>query len=161
MIQYPLSMYLKLFMSFNRCLFIIILFNRVKDHQLNLFDYHYYNNLRSISEVLDYVCTCKTEYDRFGNLIRKDIECNYGTHQNCKFVVGKQYFCIINPEGQLRRKREVRHLNSLFSNSQTEVELDLVVSTIFDSLISSDFIKQVCLQIGVSYQKDKIFICGS
>nr|XP_034320141.1 uncharacterized protein LOC117687527 isoform X50 [Crassostrea gigas] len=99
---------------------------RVKDHQLNLFDYHYYNNLRSISEVLDYVCTCKTEYDRFGNLIRKDIECNYGTHQNCKFVVGKQYFCIINPEGQLRRKRDVRHLNSLFSNSQTEVELDLV-----------------------------------
>lgn len=115
----------------------------MKDGKLNLFDCLYYNNLRSISEVLDYVCTCKTEYDGDGNLIRKDIECNYGTHQNCKFVVGKQYFCIINPEGQLRRKRDVRHLNSLFLNSQNEVELDLVVSTIFNSIISSDFIKHV------------------
>lgn len=143
MIQYPYCVYLKLFLSFNHYLFIIILFNRVKDGKLNLFDYLYYNNLRSISEVLDYVCTCKTEYDGNDKIIRKDIECNYGTHQNCKFVVGKQYFCIINPEGQLRRKRDVRHLNSLFSNSQNKVELDLVVSTIFDSIISSDFIKQV------------------
>lgn len=116
----------------------------MKGDQLNLFDHHYYNNLRSISEVFDYVCTCKTKYDGDDRLIRKDIECNYGTHQNCKFVVGKQYFCIINPEGQLRRKRDIRHLNSLFSNSQNEVELDLVVSTtIVDLITSSDFIKHV------------------
>lgn len=116
----------------------------MKGKELNLFDHHYYNNLRSISEVLDYVCTCKTEYDGNGKLIRKDIECNYGTHQNCKFVVGKQYFFIINPEGQLRRRRDIRHLNSLFSNLQNEVELDLIVSTtIFDLIILSDFIKHV------------------
>lgn len=94
---------------------------------LNLFDHQHYAKLRSISEVLDYVCTCKTEYNNF-TIIKKDIECNYGTYQNCKFIVGKQYFCIINPEGQLRRKRDVRHLESMVSNSLNKNRLILIVS---------------------------------
>lgn len=72
-------MYLKLFLFFNYYYFII-LFNRVKDGKFNLFDYFYYNNLRLIFEVLDYVCMCKMEYDGDGKFIRKDIECNYGIY---------------------------------------------------------------------------------
>lgn len=52
----------------------------MKDGKFNLFDYFYYNNLRLIFEVLDYVCMCKMEYDGDGNFIRKDIECNYGIY---------------------------------------------------------------------------------
>lgn len=73
-------MYLKLFLFFNYYFFIIILFNRVKDGKFNLFDYFYYNNLRLIFEVLDYVCMCKMEYDGNDEIIRKDIECNYGIY---------------------------------------------------------------------------------
>lgn len=77
--------------------------------------------------MLDYVCTCKTEYNNI-TITKKDIECNYGTHQNCKFIVGKQYFCIINPEEQLRRKRDVHHLESMFSNSPNKNGLNFIVS---------------------------------
>ena len=69
-----------------------------------------YSNLNSISTVLDRVCTCKKKDE---NARSGDIECNYGTYKNCKFRVGKQYHCILNPEGQLRRKRDLRHIESL------------------------------------------------
>ena len=72
-----------------------------------------YSNLNSISTVLDRVCTCKKTGE---NARSGDIECNYGTYKNCKFRVGKQYHCILNPEGQLRRKRDLRHMQSLISD---------------------------------------------
>lgn len=103
----------------------------MKDNQLDLFDHQHYTNLISISEVFDYVCTCKTEYEN-GRLVKKNIECNYGTHQNCNFVFGKRYFCILNPEGQLRRKRDVRHLKSMFSNSQNNFGIDFDVGITID-----------------------------
>ena len=90
------------------------LFSRVKDNEVDLFDYNVYSNLNSISTVLDRVCTCKQKDAR-----SRDIECNYGTYKNCKFRVGKQYHCILNPEGQLRRKRDLRHMQSLISNVVT------------------------------------------
>lgn len=65
----------------------------------------------SISGVLDRVCTC----DKTGT-----IDCTYGTYKNCKFVVGKKFHCILNPEGQLRRKRDVRHLEKISSSSQNQ-----------------------------------------
>lgn len=43
---------------------------------------------------MDFVCICK-KY----NLIVGDIECNYGIYKNCKFVVGKLFYCILNLEG--------------------------------------------------------------
>lgn len=64
---------------------------------------------------MDLVCTCKKHNSTAG-----DIECNYGTYKNCKFVVGKPFHCILNPEGQLRRKRDLRHLETMLTNSQIE-----------------------------------------
>lgn len=64
---------------------------------------------------MDLVCTCKKHSSTAG-----DIECNYGTYKNCKFVVGKPFHCILNPEGQLRRKRDLRHLETMLTNSQIE-----------------------------------------
>lgn len=100
---------------FSFILFFFFPFLRVKGTELDLFDPNSYNTLDSISEVLDLVCTCQRHgpNDRTG-----DIECNYGTYKNCKFVVGKPFYCILNPEGQLRRKRDLRHLESIFSNVQ-------------------------------------------
>ena len=92
-------------------------FSRVKDNEINLFDNNMYSNLNSISTVLDRICTCKkgNANDKSGN-----IECNYGTYKDCKFRVGKQYHCILNPEGQLRKKRDLRHMQSLFSDDTTD-----------------------------------------
>lgn len=102
---------------FSFILFSLFPFLRVKGNELDLFDPNSYNNLDSISEVLDLVCTCK----RHGpNAPTGDIECNYGTYKNCKFVVGKPFYCILNPEGQLRRKRDLRQLESMFLNIQIE-----------------------------------------
>lgn len=64
---------------------------------------------------MDLVCTCKKHSSTTG-----DIECNYGTYKNCKFVVGKPFHCILNPEGQLRRKRDLRYLETMLTNSQIE-----------------------------------------
>lgn len=41
---------------------------------------------------------CKFE-DKDGKNVIYKIECNYGIYKNCKFVVGKLYFCILNLEG--------------------------------------------------------------
>lgn len=88
---------------------------------MNLFDQNTYVKLKSISEVLDRVCVCKN--DQSGA-----IECNYGTYKNCKFVVGKPFHCIINPKGQLRRKRDVRHLKATLSDAQRKPETSFIVS---------------------------------
>lgn len=94
------------------------IFFRVTGNELDLFNENTYNNLPSISEKLDLVCTCKKQTSTAGN-----IECTYGTYKNCKFVVGKPFHCILNPEGQLRRKRDLSHLETMFSNSQIENKL--------------------------------------
>lgn len=99
----------------------------MKANDLNLFDDNHYANLKSISEVLDKVCMCKKIVKDDGNVTHR-IECNYGTYKDCKFVVGKQYYCILNPEGQLRRKRDLRHLESIFSKSKNVNGPDLTVS---------------------------------
>lgn len=103
----------------------ILFLNRVKASYLNLFDDSNYENLKSISEVLDRVCICKSE-DKDNKNATYKIECNYGTYQNCKFVVGKPYRCILNPEGQLRRKRDVRRLELMFFKSH---DVELAVSS--------------------------------
>ena len=94
-------------------------FFRVNENEFNLFDHTVYSNLKSISTVLDRVCTSKKNngIDPPG-----DIECSYGTFKNCKFRVGKQYHCILNPEGQLRRKRDLSHMQSLISDGTTSYE---------------------------------------
>lgn len=99
----------------------------MKADELDLFDDNHYANLKSISEVLDQVCMCK-KIDKDDGSVTHRIECNYGTYKNCKFVVGKQYYCILNPEGQLRRKRDVRHLESIFSKYNNVNGPDLTVS---------------------------------
>lgn len=99
----------------------------MKASELTLFDDNNYANLKSISEVLDRVCMCKKD-SKDDQPVTHRIECNYGTYKNCKFVIGKPYFCILNPEGQLRRKRDVRRMESMFSRSQNERILDLAVS---------------------------------
>lgn len=122
---------------FKFILFCLYPFGRVKGNEVDLFDSTSYNNLESISEVLDRVCTCK----RHSPTARTgDIECNYGTYQNCKFVVGKQYHCILNPEGQLRRKRDLRHLELMFSNAQTKnkpVRLNLILHIKITTIIKN------------------------
>lgn len=111
-------------------IFFLIIFSynfRVKANDLNLFDDNHYANLKSISEVLDKVCMCKKIVNDDG-IVTHRIECNYGTYKDCKFVVGKQYYCILNPEGQLRRKRDLRHLESIFSKSKNVNGPDQTVS---------------------------------
>lgn len=100
---------------------------RVKANDLNLFNDSHYAYLKSISEVLDKVCMCKKIVEDDG-IVTHRTECNFGTYKDCKFVVGKQYFCILNPEGQLRRKRDLRHLESIFSKSKNMNGPDLTVS---------------------------------
>lgn len=91
---------------------------RVKNNELYLFDPNSYDSLMSIAGVLDRVCTCKRNgtYNPTGK-----IECTYGTYKECKFVVGKKFHCFLNPDGQLRRKRDVHHLEKLFSGAQTVI----------------------------------------
>ena len=95
-----------------------IFFFRVNGN-VDLFDHTVNLNLNSISTVLDRVCLCKRNTQ---NGISGEIECNYGTYNNCKFRVGKQYHCILNPEGQLRRKRDLRHMKSIISESTSGYE---------------------------------------
>ncbi|XP_061167273.1 uncharacterized protein LOC133176126 [Saccostrea echinata] len=85
---------------------------RVGNGEVDLFDNSVYDNLDSITTVFDRTCTCERE----DNQQKGDIICSYGNYKNCKFVVGKKYYCILNPEGQLRRKRDLRHLQSLRIN---------------------------------------------
>nr|XP_022312815.1 uncharacterized protein LOC111117870 isoform X2 [Crassostrea virginica] len=94
---------------------------RVKNNELNLFDESTYRNLESISNVYERVCSCK----KIADDKPATIECNYGTYKNCKFVVGKKFHCMLNPEGQLRRKRDLRHIESLLSNSYERFESKL------------------------------------
>lgn len=117
--------------QYKKCISFILFLNRVKASYLNLFDDNNYKNLKSISEVLDRVCMCKSE-DKDGKNATYKIECNYGTYKNCKFVVGKPYFCILNPEGQLRRKRDVRRLESMFSKSR---DVELAVSPFYKNTL--------------------------
>lgn len=79
----------------------------------------------SISGVLDRVCTCNRNGANDGT---GTIECTYGTYKDCKFSIGKKFYCILNPEGQLRRKRDVRHLEKISSSSQNEDVASLIVS---------------------------------
>lgn len=81
----------------------------------------------SVSGVLDRVCTCNKDNT---NDTTGKIECTYGTYKDCKFVVGKKFHCILNPEGQLRRKRDVRHLEKIVSNTETKHNTSLTVSII-------------------------------
>lgn len=92
---------------------------RVKNKEHNLFDESTYENLKSISEVYDQVCSCET----IAGTNEKKIECSYGTFKTCKFFVGKQFHCILNPEGQSRRKRDLRHIGSLMSKYEVKFEL--------------------------------------
>ncbi|XP_056007282.1 uncharacterized protein LOC125666050 [Ostrea edulis] len=75
-----------------------------------------YATLKSISTTLARVCTCKETSDRTG-----EIECNYGTFKDCKFKVGKQFHCIINPSGSRRRKRDLTHFKYI-TDYVSEVE---------------------------------------
>lgn len=101
--------------------------HRVKEKVLDLFDHNSYDSLVSISGVLDRVCTCEKDSanERTGK-----IECTYGTYKDCKFVVGKKFHCILNPEGQLRRKRDVRHLEKIVAYTETKHITSLTVSII-------------------------------
>lgn len=98
----------------------------MKNNELNLFDESTYRNLESISNVYERVCSCK----KIADDKPANIECNYGTYKNCKFVVGKKFHCMLNPEGQLRRKRDLRHIESLLSNSYERFESKLEVRPI-------------------------------
>lgn len=69
---------------------------------------------------MDRVCTCTKETGT--------IKCNYGTYKDCKYTIGKQYHCIINPEGQLRRKRDLRHLESISKSVQPNFKSSFAVS---------------------------------
>lgn len=83
-----------------------------------------YATLKSISTTLARVCTCKETSDRTG-----EIECNYGTFKDCKFKVGKQFHCIINPSGSRRRKRDLTHfkyITDYVSEVEPKKELHLV-----------------------------------
>lgn len=112
-------------------IFLFIYNHRVKDNELDLFDDNHYANLKPISEVFVRVCTCKEKEVIDEQDETHVIECNYGTYKNCKFVGGKQYYCILNPEGQLRRKRDLRHLESIFSQSKNGRGPDLDVRISF------------------------------
>lgn len=105
----------------------------MKNNELNLFDESTYRNLESISNVYERVCSCK----KIADDKPATIECNYGTYKNCKFVVGKKFHCMLNAEGQLRRKRDLRHIESLmtkpFNGNESEYE---VRSGIFQYLYS-------------------------
>lgn len=101
--------------------------DRVTDNGLDLFHENRYSTLKSISTVLERVCECKRHDEGFGG----DIECNYGTYKSCKFVVGKQYQCILNPDGQLRRKRDIRHLQSIVSSTSNNYRSTFEVSNEF------------------------------
>lgn len=83
---------------------------RVNGTERDLFDENTYVNLKSISEVMDRVCSCV----RNGQNGRTSyIQCNYGTYKNCKYAVGKPFHCSLNPNGQLRRKRDLLAIESM------------------------------------------------
>lgn len=111
----------------------IYFIDRVTDNGLDLFHKNRYSTLKSISTVLERVCECK----RYGTGMG-DIECNYGTYKSCKFVVGKQYQCILNPDGQLRRKRDIRHLQSIVSSTPNNYRSTFEVSMEFSIAISKN-----------------------
>lgn len=104
---------------------VLIYIYRVENNGIDLFDHSSYHNLLSISGVMDRVCTCNRneENDEIGT-----IECTYGTHKDCKFVIGKNYHCILNPEGQLRRKRDIHHLEKISSIANGTYLTSLIVS---------------------------------
>ncbi|XP_062578161.1 LOW QUALITY PROTEIN: uncharacterized protein LOC134240066 [Saccostrea cucullata] len=93
---------------------------RVENDEADLFDNKVYDSLKSITTVYDRTCTCKRNAN---NPHDGDIICSYGNYKNCKFAVGKRYYCILNPEGQLRRKRDLRHLQSLSATDPREKEI--------------------------------------
>lgn len=124
--------------------------DRVTDSGLDLFHENRYRTLKSISTVLDRVCECK----RHDGGISGDIECTYGTYKSCKFVVGKQYHCILNPDGQLRRKRDIRHLQSIVSNTPNNYRSTFKVSRNF--LLQLVKVDNVCTPFNLS----NCHICG-
>ncbi|XP_061176970.1 uncharacterized protein LOC133185680 [Saccostrea echinata] len=65
-----------------------------------------YKGLKSISHTLTRVCNCTNATGEW------KISCNYGTHKDCKFNTGKQFFCVLNQEGSRRRKRDLTYLYS-------------------------------------------------
>lgn len=105
-------------------LFTYLIF-RVNDTSEDLFDQNVYDNLESISGVMDRVCSCKKE-DR--NSHTGTIECSYGTYRDCKYTIGKQLHCILNPEGQLRRKRDLRHLEYMSYSTKSDIKSSSSVS---------------------------------
>lgn len=141
------SLYKTIFSFYDKCPFMLnitvpflnfvnmcdnFFIDRVTDNGLDLFHENRYSTLKSISTVLERVCECK----RHGEGIGGDIECNYGTYKSCKFVVGKQYQCILNPDGQLRRKRDIRHLQSIVSSTSNNYRSTFEVSKEFSIAIS-------------------------
>lgn len=85
----------------------IFFIDRVTDNGLDLFHENRYSTLKSISTVLE----------------------------SCKFVVGKQYQCILNPDGQLRRKRDIRHLQSIVTSTSNNYRSTFEVSNEFSIAI--------------------------
>lgn len=63
---------------------------------MDLFDYNFYYNLMLIFGVLDCVCICNRNGVNDGIGI---IECIYGIYKDCKFLIGKKFYCILNLEG--------------------------------------------------------------
>ncbi|XP_062603711.1 uncharacterized protein LOC134265508, partial [Saccostrea cucullata] len=93
---------------------------KVQNDEVDLFDTNVYGGLKSITTVFDRTCTCKKNAN---NPHDGDIICSYGNYKNCNFAVGKRYYCILNPEGQLRRKRDLRHLQSLTAGDPRNNEI--------------------------------------
>lgn len=87
---------------------------RVGNSNVDLFDDSIYSSLKSISSVYNRVCLCEKNS---GGTKNTQHDCSYGTYKNCKFNIGKEYKCILHPEGRLRRKRDIEYLRISNSNS--------------------------------------------
>lgn len=74
---------------------------------------------------MDCVCLCKKE-DR--NSYIGIIECSYGIYRDCKYIIGKQLYCILNLEGQLRRKRDLCYLEYMFYFIKFDIKFFFLVS---------------------------------
>lgn len=117
-------------------MFTYLLF-RVNDTSEDLFDQNVYSNLESISGVLDRVCSCIKDDSKSHT---GTIECSYGTYRDCEYTIGKQLHCILNPEGQLRRKRDLRHLEYMSYSAELDIKSSSAVSIYNESFFQTNLL---------------------
>ncbi|XP_062607422.1 von Willebrand factor D and EGF domain-containing protein-like, partial [Saccostrea cucullata] len=77
------------------------------EENLLIEDQNVFSRLKSISTTMTRVCKCDNSTGQYKTV------CNYGNVIDCKFTVGKRYHCLTHPETVRRRKRDLKHLQTL------------------------------------------------